>query len=73
MATYSLTINEKTETGRSLINLLHSMNDVVTIAPLKGDSTNSKISKEEFLSDLKQSVSDAKNKKTKPLSSLING
>lgn len=73
MATYSVTINEKTATGKKLLSLLQSMNDIVTVTPLVGDEISHTISKEEFLSDLKQSVSDAKNRNTKPLNMLVNG
>jgi hypothetical protein len=33
MATYSVTINEKTAKGKSILTILHSLNDVVTIVP----------------------------------------
>jgi hypothetical protein len=33
MATYTVTINEKTSTGKSVLNLLQSLKDVVTIKP----------------------------------------
>jgi hypothetical protein len=33
MATYTVTINEKTLTGKSVLNLLQSLKDVVTIKP----------------------------------------
>ncbi|MFA9389195.1 MAG: hypothetical protein ACERKD_05285 [Prolixibacteraceae bacterium] len=73
MATYSIKINEKTKTGKHLLNLLQSMNDVVTLTPQSGSVELEQISKEELLSDLKQSISEAKNKHTKPLKELING
>jgi hypothetical protein len=73
MATYSVTINEKTATGKNLLSLLQSMNDIVTITPQVANEINQTISKDEFMSDLKQSVSDAKSRNTKPLNMLING
>ena len=33
MATYSVTINEKTAKGKSILTILHSMSDVVDIVP----------------------------------------
>ena len=37
MATYSVTINEKTAKGKSILTILHSLNDVVTIVPQNKD------------------------------------
>jgi len=33
MATYSVTINEKTAKGKSILTILHSMSDIVDIVP----------------------------------------
>jgi hypothetical protein len=70
MATYSVTINEKSSTGKSLLNLLKSLDGIVTITPEKTQSA--RLSRSEFLDDLKQSIHEAKTNQTKPLKNLIN-
>jgi hypothetical protein len=70
MATYSITINEKSQTGKNLLNLLKSM-DVVKIEKTITKVDN--VSREEFLSDLKESVYQAKNNISKPLKQLFDG
>ena len=39
MATYSVTINEKTAKGKSILTILHSMSDIVDIVP-QGQQTH---------------------------------
>lgn len=69
MATYSVTINEKSQTGKNLLNLLKSM-DVVKIKKTETNSTE--IERADFLSDFKESVKQAKNNNTKPIEQLHN-
>jgi len=71
MATYSIKINEKSSKGKNLLNFLKTLDDVVTIVPVKDE--RSKIDRSEFLNDLKQSIHEAKTNQTKPLKQLING
>jgi len=52
---------------------INKINDFVTVTLQVVDEINQTILKEELLSDLKQSVSDAKNRNTKPLNMLVNG
>lgn len=68
MATYSVTINEKTAKGKSILTILHSMNDVVDIVPQSPASV--------LLYQIKQGAKEAFEikdgiQKGKPLSNLL--
>jgi hypothetical protein len=71
MATYSITIDEKSSKGKNLLNFLKTLDDVITIVPTKEE--NHTITRSEFLNDMKQSLHQAKTNQTKPLKNLING
>jgi len=69
MATYSVTINEKTAKGRSILTILHSMNDVVDIVPQSPASV--------LLDQIKQGAKEAVEirsgkRKGKTLEALLN-
>ena len=65
-----LRIKEKTKEARLLLEYLRTM---PYIEILEGDDKikTPKISRKEFISDLKNSFKEVKNKKTKPLKDLL--
>jgi len=68
MATYTLTINEKTPKGKSLINLIKAMDEVVTIVSEDTVQEQSSPYNPEFIKEiLKSRESEGKAIKTEDL------
>jgi len=65
----TITINERSASAKRLIEFLKTQ-PFVKVIEEKG---RSKMSKEEFLSDFKQSLTELKEGKTKPIANLFDG
>ena len=65
----TITINERSTSAKRLIEYLKTQPFVKVIE----EKSRPKMSKEEFLSDFKQSLTELKEGKTKPIESLFNG
>jgi hypothetical protein len=61
-------INERTKEAKAIINMLKAFEFVEVI-----EEKEAKLTKAKFLNDFKKSLKEVKDKKTKPLSGLING
>lgn len=69
MATYSVTINEKTAKGKSILTILHSMSDVIDIVPQSPAS----VLLDQSMQGAKEAIEiKAGKRKGKPFEALLN-
>jgi hypothetical protein len=65
----TITINERSTSAKRLVEYLKTQSFVKVIE----EKGHSKMTKEEFLADFNQSLTEVKEGKTKPLSTLFDG
>jgi hypothetical protein len=64
----TIRINERTKQAKAIINMLKTFDFVEVV-----EEKETKLTKSKFLNDFKKSLKEVKEKKTKPLSGLLNG